>query len=39
MTYLLFVSGLSLAILGVLLWCRPRGWQDDQGFHPGDEPK
>ena len=38
MDYLLIVSGISLAILGLLLWRAPRGWQDDQGFHLGDVP-
>lgn len=38
MTYVLLVSGLSLAILGLLVWRAPRGWQDENGFHLGEEP-
>lgn len=38
MIYLLLASGASLAILGLLLWRAPRGWQDQDGFHLGEEP-
>lgn len=39
MIYLLLTSGVSLVILGLLLWAAPRGWQDEEGFHLGEEPK
>ena len=38
MIYLLLTSGVSLCILALLLWRAPRGWQDADGFHLGDEP-
>lgn len=38
MTYFLLISGASLAVLAFLLWRAPRGWQDDNGFHLGQEP-
>lgn len=38
MTYLLLASGISLAVLALLLWQAPRGWQDQDGFHLGKEP-
>ncbi len=38
MTYFLLVSGLSLAVLVLLMRQAPRGWQDQDGFHLGDEP-
>jgi hypothetical protein len=38
MMYLLLTSGVSLIILGLLLWRAPRGWQDPDGFHLGEEP-
>ncbi|MFM6950231.1 MAG: hypothetical protein ACKOW1_04305 [Novosphingobium sp.] len=38
MTYLLLTSAASLAVFVLLLWRAPRGWQDDRGFHLGDEP-
>lgn len=38
MTYLMLLSGLSLAVLALLVWRAPRGWQDEDGFHLGDEP-
>lgn len=38
MICLLLGSGLSLVILGLLAWRAPRGWQNQDGFHLGDEP-
>lgn len=38
MTYFLLISGVSLAILALLVWRAPRGWQDEDGFHLGEEP-
>lgn len=37
MIYFLLASGASLAVLGLLLWRAPRGWQDQDGFHLGEE--
>ena len=39
MIYILLTSGVSLVILGLLLWAAPRGWQDEDGFHLGEEPE
>jgi hypothetical protein len=38
MICLLLGSGLSLVVLGLLAWRAPRGWQNQDGFHLGDEP-
>lgn len=38
MTYLMLISGLSVALLALLIWRAPRGWQDEDGFHLGDKP-
>jgi len=39
MTYLMLISGLSVALLALLIWRAPRGWQDEDGFHLGDKPE
>ena len=38
MLYLLLVPVVSLAILAVLVWRAPEGWEDEYGFHLGQEP-
>jgi hypothetical protein len=37
MIYFLLISIISLAILAFLLWRAPRGWQDEDGFHLGEQ--
>lgn len=37
MIYFLLISIISLAILALLLWRAPRGWQDADGFHLGQQ--
>ena len=38
MLYLLLVPVVSLAILAVLVWRAPEGWEDESGFHLGQAP-
>lgn len=38
MTYLILISAASLLVQVALLWAAPRGWQDEAGFHYGEEP-
>ena len=38
MIYLLLIPAISLLILAVLAWRAPHGWQDEKGFHLGQEP-
>lgn len=38
MIYFVLISAASLAILALLIWRAPRGWQDENGFHLGQEP-
>lgn len=38
MTYFILISAASLLVLVALIWAAPRGWQDEAGFHYGQEP-
>jgi len=38
MTYFILISAASLLVLVALMWAAPRGWQDENGFHYGEEP-
>jgi hypothetical protein len=38
MIYFLLISVVSLVVLAVLLSRAPRGWQDEDGFHLGQQP-
>jgi len=36
-----FICGVCLALLGVMFWIAakaPLGWEDEDGFHLGEEP-